>query len=149
MTSGRRHRVMVALDFQNLGVSAGNVEAMDNWIRGEVDRRFPATSHEVYRAYCRPDQVAATAVLRRLHWRIKAATSDADRWITQETKSYCGESPRSTVVFLCSKDRDFSGLVQELCNRGVEVYGMGPSGASQRLVQAVGRQRWIQYPNRF
>lgn len=149
MTSGRRHRVMVALDFQNLGVSAENVEAMDSWIRGEVDRRFPVTSHEVYRAYCRPNQEAAIAELRRLRWRVKATTSDSDQWIIQETKSYCGESPGNTVVFLCSKDRDFSGLVQELRNRGVDVYGMGPSGASQRLVQAVGRQRWIQYPNRF
>lgn len=149
MTSGRRHRVMVALDFQNLGVSAGNVEAMDSWIRGEVDRRFRTASHEVYRAYCRPDQVAATAVLRRLRWRVTPIDSDADRRIIQDAKSYCGESPENSVVFLCSKDRDFSSLVQELRDRGVEVYGMGLSGASQRLVQAIGRQHWIQYPNRF
>ena len=123
--------------------------SMDSWIRGEVDRRFSTTSHEVYRAYCRPNQEAAIAELRRLRWRVKATTSDSDQWIIQETKSYCGESPENTVVFLCSKDRDFSGLVQELRNRGVDVYGMGPSGASQRLVQSVDRQRWIQYPSRF
>ena len=149
MTSGRRHRVMVALDFQNLGVSAGNVEAMDSWIRGEVDRRFRTASHEVYRAYCRPDQVAATAVLRRLHWRVTPTDSDADQRIIQDAKSYCGESPEDTVLFLCTKDGDFVNLVQEMRHRGARVYGMGPSNSSQGLMQTIGRRRWIQYPNRF
>lgn len=149
MTSGRRHRIMVALDFQNLGVSAGNVEAMDNWIVGEVDRRFPTTDHEVYRAYCRPNQDAAIAELRRLQWRVTPTDSDADQRIIQEAKSYCGESPENTAVFLCSKDGGFTSLVQELRNRGVDVYGMGPSDSSQRLIQAIGRRRWIQYPSRF
>ena len=149
MTSGRRHRVMVALDFQNLGVSAGNVEAMDNWIEGEVDRWFSTISHEVYRAYCRPDQEAAIAELRRSGWRVTPIASDADHRIIQDVRSYCGESPENTAVFLCSKDGGFTSLVQELRDRGVDVYGMGPSDSSQRLIQAIGRRRWIQYPSRF
>ena len=149
MTGGRRNRVMVLLDFQNLGVSAGNVAAMDGWIVGEVDRRFPSTNHEVYRAHCRPDQEAAIAELRRLKWRVKATTSDADRWIIQDAKSYCGKSPGETVLFLCTKDGDFAGLVQEMQNWGVQVYEVGPWDVSRHLLQAVGRPNWIQWPSRF
>lgn len=149
MTSGNRDRVMVLLDFQNLGVSANSVEAMNGWIVGEVNRRFPSTSHEVYRAHCRPNQQAAIAELRRLRWRVNPSDSDVDEWIIQDARSYCGESPGNTVLFLCTKDGGFAGIVQELRNRGVQVYGMGPSNSSHRLVQAIGRRRWIQWTSRF
>lgn len=149
MTNGRRNRVFVALDFQNLGVTANNVEAMDDWIVGEVRRRCASNSHEVYRAYCRPDQQAAIDELRGLEWRVKPDTSDLDPWISQEAKSYCGESPNSTALFLCTRDGDFTGLVQEVWANGVRVYLMGPSDTNRRLVEIVGRRRWIQWPNHF
>jgi len=144
MTSGRRHRVMVALDFQNLGVSAGNVEAMDTRIMTEVRRVAPSTNHELFRAYCRPDQQAAVAELERLDWRTQSNRDDLDGSIIQQCRSYCGQDPDATILFICSKDGDFVDLVAEMRDWGVQVYVMGPRDSSQRLVQAAG-SGWIRW----
>ena len=144
MTSGRRNRRMVALDFQNLGVAAGDVKVMDTRIMNEIGRVAPSTNHEVFRAYCRPDQQAAITELERLHWRIQSNRADLDGSIIQQCRSYCGQDPDATVLLICSKDGDFVDLVEEMRDWGVLVYVMGPSDASRRLVQAAG-SGWIRW----
>ena len=146
MTSGRRHRVMVALDFQNLGVSANSVPAMDAHIMREVERIIPTWEDGLFKAFCRPDQRAAIDALARLEWRNQSDSSDLDAAIVQQCMSYCGQDRGHTVLFICSRDGDFVGLVRQMRSWGVSVYVMGPHNTNRRLVQEAG-SGWIQLPS--
>ncbi len=59
MTSRRRSRRIVVMDFQNLGVAATAVPAKDRRIREQVDRMAPEiapdTGHSLFKAFCRPE----------------------------------------------------------------------------------------------
>ena len=144
-----RTRLVVVLDFQNLGVTARNITKMDDFIMEGVDRIAPQTDHEVFKAFARSDQDAAVSELRKLKWRVKADKANMDSAIIQQAKSDCGHDPEKTVLVICSKDRDFASLIQEMRDWGVEVYLMGPHDVSQRLKEAVGHGRWVVWPQSF
>ena len=146
MTSGNRNRVMVALDFQNLGVSPNGVQAMNDRIRQEVAQRVSSAGRSLFKAFCRPDQRAAVTVLAGLRWRNRSASTDLDGAIVQQCMSYCGQDPGHTTLFICSRDGDFAGLVSEMREWGVLVYVMGPHNTNRRLIQEAGNG-WIQLPN--
>ena len=140
------NRRMVALDFQNLGISANTVQVMDDYIMREVDRIVPSANQELFRAYCRPDQRAAIAELDRLNWRTQSDRGDLDGAIIQQCKSFCGQDPDSTCLVLATKDGDFASLVEEMRDWGTLVYVMGPYDSSQHLKEVAGFGYWIQWP---
>lgn len=145
ISTGYRNRLVVTLDFQNLGVSAGDVPQFDNFIMNEVDRVAPSAEHEVFKAFGRPDQQGAIAELRRLKWRTLVEETDLDHQIIQETKSNCGHDPDDTVLLICTRDGDFTDLIKEMRDWGVVVYLIGPADASRRLVEEAGWDFWIQW----
>lgn len=142
----QRTRLVVVLDFQNLGVSARDISTMDEFIMEKLDRIAPQTDLEVFKAFARPDQEAAIGELRKLKWRVKADKANQDSAIVQQVKSDCGHDPDNTVLVICSKDGDFSHLIGEMQDWGVEVYLMGPHDVSQRLKNAVGNGKWVGWP---
>ena len=146
MTCGRIRIRMVALDFQNLGVTATGVQAMDARIRQEVERNAPATRRSHFKAFCHPSQRDAVTALAGLGWRNQSASSDLDAAIVQQCRSYCGQDPQHTALFICSRDGDFVGLVRQMRSWGVSVYVMGPHNTNRRLVQEAG-SGWIQLPS--
>lgn len=146
MTSGNRNRVMVALDFQNLGVTANNVPALDAHIVREVERIIPTWDDGLFKAFCRPNQRAAINALAGLQWRNQSSPTDLDEAIVQQCMSYCGQDRGRTILFLCTKDGDFVNLVRHLRGRGVLVYVMGPHNTNRHLIQEAGNG-WIQLPN--
>lgn len=143
MTSGNRNRVMVALDFQNLGVTASRVPALNSHIMREIERILPAWEDDLFKAFCRPDQRTAVNVLAGLHWRNQSSTTDLDEAIVQQCLSYCGQYRERTILFLCTRDGDFASLVRQLRSRGVLVYVMGPRNTNRSLIREAGNG-WIQ-----
>ena len=149
--AGAEHRtkLVVVLDFQNVGVSARNIPSMDDFIMTQLGQMGSSTEHRIYKAFARPDQQAAVTELEKLKWRVKEDTANLDEAIVQQSRADCGQDPYDTTLVICSKDGDFSGLVKEMQDWGVEVYLMGPPDTSRRLIQAVESGHWIQWPARF
>ena len=149
LVSGHRTRLVVILDFQDLGVSALSVKQMDSYLMEELDRIAPSTDREVFKAFASPDQVIGIAELKRLKWRVRIDESDQDEPIIQQVKSDCGHDPDDTILVICSKGGDFEVLVKEMQEWGVEVFMIVPPGASQDMLAAIGTDHRIQWPNRF
>ena len=146
---GHRTRLVVILDFQDLGVSAVNIQRMDYFIMDELERIAPSTHEELFKAFAKPDQVVSIAELKKLKWRVWVDESDQDQAIIQQVKSDCGQDPDDTVLVICSRDGDFAELVKEMKDWGVLVYMMGPPGTSQHVKGAVEAAQWIQWPFNF
>ena len=142
-----RNRLVVVLDFQNLGITARDISKMDDFLMEKLDRIAPQTELEVFKAFARPDQEAAISELKKLKWRVKADKVNLDSAIVQQVKSDCGHDPENTVLVICSRDGDFASLVREMQDWGVEVYLMGPADTSQRLIHAVERDHRIHWPD--
>ena len=53
--AGQRTRLVVVLDFQDLGVSALSVKQMDSYLMEELERIAPTSDHEVFKAFASPD----------------------------------------------------------------------------------------------
>lgn len=139
-------RLVVMLDFQNLGVSANDVSRLDDWVMAKVAYLRSENTGELFKAFTRPDQQAAAKELRRLDWRVAESSNDSDPAIIQQAKSNCGHDSTNTTFVLISRDGDFAGLIENLQQKGVSVYVAGPSDTSQRLIRAVGPGRWWQMP---
>ena len=146
---GDRTRLVVILDFQNLGVSALNVQQMDRYIMDEVDRVAPSTHEEVFKAFASPDQVVGIGELKKLKWQVRVDESDQDDVIAQQIRSTCGLDPEDTILMVCSKDGGFKETIKDMSGSGVEVYLHTPSNASQTLLDAVDIDHRTQWPARF
>ena len=142
---GRRNRLLVALDFQNVALASNRVAEMDRWLMAQLNAIAPECEFEQYKAFCRPDQAAAIDELRKLKWKTRVRDENIDSILIQECKSDCGQNPDDTTLVLCSKDGDFSGLVDEMKSWGVKVFVVGPSDTSVKLKGAVGND-FIQMP---
>jgi len=146
---GDRTRLVVILDFQNLGVSALSIKQMDHYIMEEVERIAPATHQEIFKAFASPDQVVGITELKKLKWRVRVDDDDQDDAIVQQVKSDCGQAPEDTILVMCSRDGNFEELVKEMQRRGVMVHMMGPPGTSQQVRNAVEPDYWTQWPANF
>ena len=146
---GDRARLVVVLDFQNLGISALDIRGMDNFIMEELERIAPSTHEELFKAFAGPDQVVGIAELKKLKWRVRVDEDDQNEVIIQHIKSDCAQGPEDTILVICSRDGDFQGLVKEMQQSGVEVYMMGPPGASRHTMAAVDLDYRTHWPARF
>lgn len=142
-------RLVVVLDFQNLGEPAANVPQLDKWIRETAKRIAPAPSaytNELFKAFCRPDQQDAAEALRQRGWKFHKSTNN-DQAIIHHAKSDCGHDPDNTTFMLISRDGDFAALIKTLQEWGVNVYVATPLwNASQRLIQSVDPRHRLQMP---
>lgn len=146
---GDRTRLVVILDFQNLGVSALSIRHMDHYIMDGVEHIAPYTHQEVFKAFASPDQVVGIAELKRLKWQVRIDESDQDEAIIQQVRSDCSQDPEDTILVICSRDGDFGEMVKEIQRWGVLVHIMGAHNASQRLRDAVDSEHWTQCPQAF
>ena len=138
-----RDVILVYWDIQNLAPSFYNVADWNTFIRTEAKRRVPKAKRELFKAFLSPIHQLATDQLEKLGWRLWEGDGDWDEEIYEQAMSDVGHSPQCTVVFLVTADGDHSETVEELRTRGVRVYLIAPPAASDDLVRAVGRKRWI------
>lgn len=143
----RRSRLLVMWDFQNVKYPAMAVKSMDDWIRGELGRRFPATSYRRFKAFASPHQVAATDELEERGWRVWEDDVDIDEEIVNQAKSDCGHEPKDTILVLITQDGGFLELINDLQDQEVRVCLItAQHGYSQQLVKAVPKKHWIVIP---
>jgi len=143
---GRRNRLVIALDFQNVALASKSVAEMDRWLMSQLQSISPQCEFELFKAFCRPDQAAAIEELRKLKWKTRVKDENIDSVLVQECKNDCGQNPDDTTLVLCSKDGDFSGLVEEMRTWGVRVLVIGPANTSLKLRTAAGND-FIQMPH--
>ena len=147
--AGQRTRLVVVLDFQDLGVSALSVKQMDSYLMEELERIAPTTDHEVFKAFASPDQVVGIAELKKLKWGVRTDEPDQDDAIIQQVRSDCGHDPDDTILVICSKGGDFGDMVKEMRQWGVDVYLMTPPGASSALLNSVELDHRTEWPSSF
>ena len=137
--SKERSRLLVMWDFQNVPPSRGAVAKAADWITSQLGTRFAAASYRRFKAFSHPSQTAATDELQKFGWRVWEDDEDMDDEIIAQCKSDCGQEPKDTILVLVTKDGDFTELVEELKERGVDVYlGSPAAGPNQKLVHVVG-----------
>ena len=142
-----RSRLLVVWNFQSVSTMPNGVGDLATWIRKELVDRFASASHQQFKAFARTNQGGATDDLLSLGWRIWEDDEDLDDEIIAQAKSDCGQEPEDTVLVLITKDGKYEGLIADLLSQGVLVYLLTPSqGYSQDLVDAVGEQKWLQFP---
>ena len=146
---GGRTRLVVILDFQNLGVSALDVKQMDRYIMEEVERVAPSTHEEEFKAFASPDQVVGIDELKKLKWQVRVDETDQDSVISQHIRSACGHDPEDTILMVCSRDGEFAETFKEVQGSGVEAYLLTPPNTSQGLLDAVDMDHRTQWPARF
>lgn len=139
-------RLVVMLDFQNLGVSANDVSRLDDWVKERVAPARSEDTKELFKAFYSPYQQAAAMELRQLKWKVVESNTNSDPAIIHHSKSDCGHDSTNTTFVLISRNGDFAPLIKTLREWGVSVYVAGPQDTSQRLIQAAGDGRWWQMP---
>ena len=148
----QRTRLVMAWDFQNVALDAG--EAFDTWFYMDkfLDIAFPSVDKWDLRAYT-SWQYPNDAVNAMRYFKLVQCLSNADNQIKQETRNLCGVQthywgrpdvdPKDTVLVLVSKDGDFADLLNEVGQAGVDVYLWAPPGCSRDLLEAVKRDNII------
>ena len=145
-----RSRLLVMWNYQSVSTMSNRVRDLATWVREHLDDRFPHASHQWFKAFGRTYQAAETDELSSLGWRIWEDDEDLDDEITAQAKSDCGQEPEDTILVLITWDGEYESLIADLHSQGVLVYLLTPSqGYSQHLVDAVGEQRWLQFPQQL
>ena len=143
-----RSRLVVMWDFQNIGVPAYHVPALDSWIRAETKTLCGNPPNVLFKAFASPHQSAATDQHIELGWRVFEYDEDIDDEVSLQAKSDCGHDPTDTVFVLITNDGGYADLLEELGDLGVLTYVVTPQlGQNQELVRAAGKQRWLQLPS--
>ena len=142
-----RSRLVVMVDFQNLGISAKNVAQFDSWIRATVEQKATSATKKHFKAFGGTNQAAAIDKFSGLKWKSSKRSEDSDDAIIMESKSNCGHDPSDTVLVIATKDGGFASLVNEMKQWGVMVYIVGPESTSQKLQQAVEKGCFIKCPS--
>ena len=150
----QRTRLGMMWDFQNVPLEPD--EAFDAWFYMEkfLDIAFPSIDDWELRAYTSWQHNEAIKDLRYLN--VSQVGYNADSQIEQDIRRFCnlpGSSiwgslaqrydPKDTVLILVSKDGDFSDLLYEADQAGIDVYLWTPPGCSKDLLGAVRRDHII------
>ena len=144
-----RQKLMVMWDFQNMPVSNEEIPAADKWLRDEVGKRFPTTTRRRFKAFSGVTQTKATDLLLDLNWKVWEDDCDMDDELIDQSRSECLQTPENIILVIISKDRDYSDLIDELKVKGVRTYLIAPKNASQKLIDSVGKKRWIIWEGHF
>lgn len=135
------------------------IEPQSASIIEEVKRRVPHATRQLVKAFVGRNDSMLTNTLENLGWRVWATTSltgftDWNEEIYDQALSDAGQNPVGSVVFLVTADVRHVGLIQELRERDVRVYlvtqqraGLLVPEVSPQLIEAVGKRRWIEFPN--
>lgn len=137
--------LLVMWDFQNMPESPKNVEAIDAWLRTDLSSQFKNIQLRRFKVFVPSYQTEVTNEFQRLGWRVVPVRQNADEIIKTQSRSDCGQNPRSTVVVFVTNDNGFTELVEDLRSKGVTVYVMGHTNINSRLRGIVGETFWIEW----
>ena len=126
------------------------LERLDTLIRDEVRKRVPHASRELFKAFLSSPSSPVATQIKNLGWRVwEPEIWGFQGWseeIYDQALSDAGQDPFASVVFLVATDVKHVETITELQERHVRVYLVTPrmSVVSSPLIEAVGKQRWIE-----
>ena len=137
-TKRQNDQLLLAWDFQNRGLEAGEIEEGWTYMREYLKLRFPASSANMNLwAYTSTHQYGAVNQLQRLNFRVGSAIFNADAQIVEDVIRSCEERSSGMIAILVTDDGNFSELVRILRSMDVEVYVWGTDECSQNLKKAL------------
>ncbi len=139
-----KDRVVILWDFQNAGISSNSVRDTEAWIKREISKRIPYTESNLCKVFASPYQSDATAVLKGLGWRPRHYNTDIDSKLITECRSDCGQKTGTKWLVLIARDRDYTDIIREIQQKGIEVYIIGSPYYGYRLKQLVDNEHWIE-----
>lgn len=158
-----RSRLIVSWDFQNWRPTTNGLKETSDIINQTLSKRFPTATYKLFKLFTTDaqsypvlfnsfDQWLSTVNgkndgdLENLGWRIYKYAQNIDDELDTQSYSDCLHDPEDTTFVLISRDGDFTNLLQDLREKGVNTYIIAPEGASQKLIETVGSKRWIHMP---
>jgi len=150
----QRTRLALLWDFQNVALDPD--QAFDAWFYMEkfLDIAFPSVDEWELKLYASGPHSEAVKNLRYLD--VRQIGYNADTQIQQDIRRFCSlptasvwgsmgqrHDPKDTVLVLVSKDGDFSDLLYEADQAGIDVYLWAPPGCSQDLIGVTRRDHII------
>ena len=143
-TQNQQTKLFFVWDFQNRGLDSSDIEDEMLYIQKYLDLRFPRTrSSRQFWAYTAPHQRAASQELKRDGFDVYESSFDADSQIIKDVLEACQTRPTKTVVILVTDDGNFSDMLLELKRAKVDTYVWGTDECSERLLKALGDERFI------
>ena len=142
-TTGRT-RLLVFWDFQNEARAAGHVNGVSDRIAAALRPRFGGATLQIFKAFGGTNQSPALNRLGEAGWRVWEDDIDMDQELISQARSDCGHEPQNTTFVLITKDRDYSEMISDLRDQGVDVYvGQLGGNVSALLRSAVGGRHVI------
>ena len=138
------YNLIVIWDFQTTGTPAGWVQFAHNTIMTELTKRFSGMV-PILKAFSHPTQKDASKELKNLGWRVTEDENEVYDYMIEDARSDSGHNPEGTVLVLISIDNDFVELIDELTNKGVQVYVMSAQTYGNKLCEKVGPGFCIQW----
>ncbi|RAL70044.1 hypothetical protein C1G86_1571 [Dehalococcoides mccartyi] len=134
--SKQRTKLVLAWDFQNLGVKVEEIEDEWGYMKDYLDLLFPATrANRVLRVYGSPptgftylsfqpgvSKPTMKGAFEKLGFQVFEGYFDADSQLTRDNVQECMTNPEKTIFVLVSKDGDYTEFLKELKHIGVEAY---------------------------
>ena len=140
----RRTRLLVFWDFQNEARAVSGVRSVGDGIRAALQARFGGASYQIFKAFGGVIQSLALDRLSEAGWRVWEDNIDMDEELISQARSDCGQEPEDTVLVLITKDRDYSEMISDLQEQGVDVYlGQLGGNLASRLRGTVGADHVI------
>lgn len=131
-------------DFQTAGVPAYWVGETNKNIEAELSKRFVGMT-PIFKAFTHPSQHEAAKQLENLGWRVWEGKQEVFDDIIEQAKSDLGQNPENAVLLLISRDNNFMNLIEQLTEKGVQVYVMSPQYYNNELLNKVGQRFGIQW----
>lgn len=138
------YNLIVIWDFQTTGTPAPWVQFAHNTIMAELNKRFSGMS-PILKVFTHPTQKDASKELENLGWRVTEDENEVYDYIIEDAKSDSGHNPEGTVLVLISIDNEFVELIDELMNKGIQVYVMSTQTYNNKLLEKVGHGFSIQW----
>ena len=142
-----RTKLVLAWDFQNIGIKDADIEEEWEFIESYLDLSFPKTrSARLLHAYAMGWLYSdAPRRLRELGFIVPQTYRNADPQLIEDVLAACWRRPQRTVAVIASNDGGYSELVLELRQKAVDVYVMGTDECSERLRKAVGSGGFVHW----
>ncbi len=133
-----QYNLIVIWDFQTTGIPPYWVQYANTTIMTELKKRFSGMT-PIFKAFAHSTQQEAVKELENLDWRVWEGNEEVYDDIINQAKGDSGQNPEGTVVVLISRDNDFVELIEELMNKGIQVYVMSTQTYNNKLLEKVGQ----------
>ena len=154
MNKRGKDTLVIQWDYQNAAISHDDVGVFSSDLWDYMEMIFHSVVRVRALAYVSQVSQDIDSALRRKEFKITHSFHNSDRELIGEGEAYLGLSPGSdrhsidpsrAVYVLISNDGGYAEYLGRLKKEGVEVFVCGTTDCSERLIKAVGSDRFIPF----